>query len=445
MKVSLFDKLAERILCLPAADRLYSEKVKKELRILHPAKEPDELYKTYYANKICLLLKVFCVGILFFVFVIISERTTSVLKDGNFLIRGETRESNRQVALEVRSEGNDVTEITYDVSPPLYSPEEIKRQVKRFSEECETLICGENESLQEVHTDLLLYESYDTYPMELEWESSDYALVNDDGTVNNEELSGETYVQLTARLIYEETEFEHTFTVCVVPPKLTKMQLWQKKILETIRAADEEQRYVSNIRLPTDIDGIKVQYAEAKESSAMVFFVLLPIVLIVIYRAKDRDLGKETEAQKRRLSLKYPEFVSKFQLLLGAGMTMRNVFARLREDKALGEELSEQLELLLRDMKNGMSVKEALDRFGKRTADPLYMKFSALLIQNMKKGTDDLLEQLSKEASEAFVLRKHHARQLGEEAGTKLLGPMILMLAVVMAVLMIPAFLSFQL
>ena len=67
------------------------------------------------------------------------------------------------------------------------------------------------------------------------------------------------------------------------------------------------------------------------------------------------------------------------------------------------------------------------------------------MIQNMKKGTEDLLLQLSGEASEAFSLRKIQARQLGEEAGTKLLLPMVMMLAVVMATLMIPAFMSFQL
>ena len=48
-----------------------------------------------------------------------------------------------------------------------------------------------------------------------------------------------------------------------------------------------------------------------------------------------------------------------------------------------------------------------------------------------------------KEALEAWDERKRKARILGETAATKLLFPMLLMLAVVMAVIMIPAFLSF--
>ena len=50
---------------------------------------------------------------------------------------------------------------------------------------------------------------------------------------------------------------------------------------------------------------------------------------------------------------------------------------------------------------------------------------------------------LEKEALEAWDERKRKARILGETAATKLLFPMLLMLAVVMAVIMIPAFLSF--
>ena len=40
--------------------------------------------------------------------------------------------------------------------------------------------------------------------------------------------------------------------------------------------------------------------------------------------------------------------------------------------------------------------------------------------------------------------RKNHARQLSEEAGTKLLAPMFLMLLVVIVIIIVPAFMNFQ-
>jgi activator of 2-hydroxyglutaryl-CoA dehydratase len=59
---------------------------------------------------------------------------------------------------------------------------------------------------------------------------------------------------------------------------------------------------------------------------------------------------------------------------------------------------------------------------------------------NIQETLADLLE---KEALEAWDERKRKARVMGETAATKLLVPMIMMLAVVMAIIMIPAFLSF--
>jgi len=48
------------------------------------------------------------------------------------------------------------------------------------------------------------------------------------------------------------------------------------------------------------------------------------------------------------------------------------------------------------------------------------------------------------ESIQAFEDRKARARRLGEEAGTKLLLPMFLMLAVVLVIVIVPAFLSMQ-
>ena len=62
----------------------------------------------------------------------------------------------------------------------------------------------------------------------------------------------------------------------------------------------------------------------------------------------------------------------------------------------------------------------------------------------MRKGTKGLTDLLKKEAREAFEDRKNEARRLGEEAGTKLLGPMFMMLAVVLLIIVVPAFLTVQ-
>lgn len=442
MKERLLNRLVQRWLETPVAGRLVSQKIKRILCILYPSQDPEALWKAYYCEKIVLMLRIgITVGILM-VFILISEYSSSLQNTGNLLRRGE---ESQQIALEVQTDQSDKTTILYELNPRRYTPAQIQEYVNRFQTQGESLILGENDNLQEVHTDLCLQDSYEDYPMQFVWESSDYRKIGQDGSVENENLTKPETVQITAQIRYEQQVYEKSFTVRVVPKYLTTSQQREKEILAALRKADEEQKYTGQFRLPEKLFGEDVEYRMAEESAPILILAFLPVVLVAVYGAKDRDLEKELERRKKRLSYRYPEFVSKTQLLLGAGISMRNVFIRLSEDSSLGEELQGELKMVVRDLKNGMSLRDALERFGKRTANPLYIKFSALMIQNMKKGTEDLLFRLSGEMSEAFSLRKMQARQLGEEAGTKLLLPMILMLVVVMATLMIPAFLSFQL
>ena len=62
---------------------------------------------------------------------------------------------------------------------------------------------------------------------------------------------------------------------------------------------------------------------------------------------------------------------------------------------------------------------------------------------NLRKGNSELFNQLEEESNKAFEERLAAVRKKGEEAGTKLLMPMILMLIIVMVVIMIPAYMTF--
>ena len=73
-----------------------------------------------------------------------------------------------------------------------------------------------------------------------------------------------------------------------------------------------------------------------------------------------------------------------------------------------------------------------------------YRKLASLLEQNLRKGTKGLTALLGTESEQAFEERKASAKRRGEEAGTKLLAPMFFMLAMVLVIVIIPAFLSIQ-
>ena len=94
------------------------------------------------------------------------------------------------------------------------------------------------------------------------------------------------------------------------------------------------------------------------------------------------------------------------------------------------------------EMKSGVAEGAAYENFGRRCGLPGYIKLGSLLAQNLKKGSKGLASILEKEAEASMEERKNMARKLGEQAGTKLLFPMILIFGVVLVILIVPAFLS---
>jgi predicted nucleotidyltransferase len=98
----------------------------------------------------------------------------------------------------------------------------------------------------------------------------------------------------------------------------------------------------------------------------------------------------------------------------------------------------------INELKLGMSENSAYEQYGRRIGLIPYIKFSSLLLQNRKKGNRGFTELLRQEAMESFEDRKEMAKRLGEEAGTKLLAPMMFLLLIVFLIIMIPAFMAFQ-
>ena len=107
----------------------------------------------------------------------------------------------------------------------------------------------------------------------------------------------------------------------------------------------------------------------------------------------------------------------------------------MRSKPVKGHFAYEMIVLACREMDSGVAELEAYRRFGERCGQMKYKTFSTILIQNLQKGSRHMADHLEQEAMEAWDER--------EAAATKLLIPMIMMLIVVMAIIMIPAFLSF--
>lgn len=132
-------------------------------------------------------------------------------------------------------------------------------------------------------------------------------------------------------------------------------------------------------------------------------------------------------------------------------MSIRSAWERIAVDYRRSVEhgvhqkryIYEEMVLTDSQLKSGVSESQAFYEFGSRCGLQPYMKLAALLEQSRKNGARSLRERLRLEMADAFEQRKHQARRLGEEAGTRLLIPLFLLLAVVMVMIAVPAWLAF--
>ena len=67
-----------------------------------------------------------------------------------------------------------------------------------------------------------------------------------------------------------------------------------------------------------------------------------------------------------------------------------------------------------------------------------------ILAQNLRKGSDGMADHQEAVAPRGMVERPPLTRKIGNQAGTKLLFPMMLMFGVVLIILMAPALMSFS-
>lgn len=435
------------------------EIIRKELTVLKPSVRIRVEEARYCVDKIQLFLIFLLAADLLAVAVWTMGRQESLISPEGVVERPAYEQPTREITAKVSTkdrEGEKVSVGEYDlkIEGKAYTEEEAERLSDELLEKLPELICGENRNLNYVTENLNLISSAEGYPFRISWESSDYSIADTDGTVHDGQIRPGEHekVQLIATLSYEGRKSSRSYDVLI----FRKPESAEEKLDEEIRKELEEEerrsKSKSTLRLPSVVNGVTLQWEEKKEDQSLLIFILLVTAGILAYAGKDQELHKKVQGRDRELALDYPLILSKLTLYLGAGMSMRNIFYRLGEDyqkkRGKGGEkryVYEEILLVCRELDNGISETAAYTNFGKRCRSGHYSKLSTLLISNLKKGNSELLKVLQEEADRSFEERRSIARQMGEEAGTKLLLPMMIMLGVTLVIIMIPAYFSFSL
>ena len=362
---------------------------------------------------------------------------------------------NHQLQMQIEDEKSENVEI--QVSPRMYSEEEVQSLFRQAMNKLDQVILGENETADHVVKPLCFPQELEGYPFAISWEPGRYDVMDMNGRINQdavleEDPEGEgVLVKITGILRYGTEEAAYNTQVLVFAD-VEETETIRNQVLNAARQAEEVSREEKSFVLPEQVNGRTVRWRFRKESKVMPVLMLGAVIcvfLIVQERQKKEKLRKD---RKEQMLFDYPEIVSQFTMLMGAGMTAKNVWKKITADYCGQKERGgrvrdayEEMVITLQEMQSVIPEAECYERFAARCGLVPYMKMGALLSQNLRKGAKGTSDMLKMEAIQAMEDRKSRARRLGEEAGVKLLLPMLLMLVIVLVIVVVPAFLSIDL
>ncbi|MDD7283644.1 MAG: type II secretion system F family protein, partial [Clostridium sp.] len=163
--------------------------------------------------------------------------------------------------------------------------------------------------------------------------------------------------------------------------------------------------------------------------------MLAGAVFTVLYSRNREQQKKDNDALIRD----YPFLVNRLWLLLGTGMTVqmgiRQIMSELNDNVCLKREL----EYAIHCLQTGGEESLVYEQLGRRLKLPEYNRLFRQLGQHVRIGTKDLRNLMELEMQTALKKRRELAKKKGEEASTKLLFPMIVLLALVMVLIVYPA------
>ncbi len=340
--------------------------------------------------------------------------------------------------------GEDALDISVTVPERVLTKEEFYASVDDAMELVFERIKGDNVSLSDVTGDLDLVGSIPEYGMKVEWESLTPDIISDTGMLTGKELPPEgEKAELRCRLISGENFTDVWFDVTVKNAVISAAE----SFIEMIGALVLKDRSENTVRLPSEFYGDTITYRSTEKSDGWVFILLGITAAVCLPLQKKNAADKAKKDREDAMLLDYPEIVSRFLVLSGAGYPLKAAWKKQVEDARSSKikgyhPVYDEMEVTLNQMDSGTPEAGAYEMFGRRIGLPCYIKFSSLLVSSLDTGGRTLRTLLESEMEEAFRQRKDIAARKGEEISTKLLLPMFMMLGVVMALVVTPAFLT---
>lgn len=423
---------------------LKSQKVDKNLKALLVKEKVDFEKYLYKIKKISLCMVV----IIIFDFIGFVSAISLWASQSEYLesiVRPDYGEGEKEYELEVKNGTDEKETVIISIDEKKYSKDEI---YKLFEDNYNNVIkelLGGNTSQDEIIVPINLISSYDIF--NISWKIENTEIVDFSGNVYNEEINEQGIITyITAVFELEDIKKEYEIPLKILPAPNDINKTLEEKIQESLENSNSE--YENQVNLPLKVEDENIVYSIPEEKVGLKYLIVGLLFAVTVYFGLDKDLEKKIKQREEQMLMDYSDIVSKLTLLMGAGLTISLAWDRIvkdyeRKSKAKNKRFAfEEMKLANTKIKSGISETVVYMEFGKRCGLQCYLKLAGLLEQNVRKGTKELRVLLEGEVREAFNNRKNLAKIKGEEASTKLLFPMIIMLGIVIVIIVVPAFLS---
>jgi tight adherence protein C len=410
--------------------------LKRKLRFLPSAVEAGDIRRA--------LLILLAADLL--AFSVSYTKETGTVEKG-YLVRDEAGglSSEREVTVML---GKKKHRILLTVDPRELSGKEQEKLLKKAAERLPALILN---GMKKTHVDkpLNLPDETGSPPVLISWTTSDSGILDWDGRPGPDVPPEGADVTLTAELSVGEMTRELVLPLRIYPEKVSEEEAIGKEVQAEIAGGKNRTKRI--VRLPEAVNGQAAVWSEIVKDDgpavllAGILFAAISICLVI------RKAEREKEERDALLLRDYPGMISKLVLLSDAGLSLKRSLEQLSDDyrrryrqKGVIRPGYEEIYRILEDTSRGKTELEAYRAMAGRSRLPEYKALSNVLVQTQTKGGREMMAFLEKESEEADAARRKRARAAGEEAGTKLLFPMVVMLGIVMTILLLPALLSFS-
>lgn len=337
-----------------------------------------------------------------------------------------------------------------NISAIVLSEKQKKKKLSAFAELLPDKIAPMNSNDVRIIKDDISLPKKDTETgIEMRWESSDPAVLSEEGRLNVIPLQEENEtITLSAVLTLESVSYQTSFDV-VVGDFPDSYDTSVKNQIRTVVEQISETSEGGTVVLPDQsADGITLKWSRRDDSNAKLLLTAGLIMFFCLFAGRYEKAKKNAKQYRESVVADFPAVVDKLVLLLNSGLTVYSALMRISsdyEDEKLYGRSPAALEIAAigqRVQNTNSSVIDEWKQFATRMESSDILRFCTILEDNMSKGSE-LSMKLENESDELRELRRKNVQQYIRMIDSRMMIPMMMMLLSLVLVTVAPVITGF--